>query len=55
MKAKLTAKVFFKKYKVKKLIFLGQPTSVYEGINLLTQESVAMKFEKKNDLNLLEL
>ena len=55
MKAKLTAKVFFKKYKVKKLIFLGQPTSVYEGINLLTQESVAMKFEKKNDLKLLEL
>ena len=51
----LEAKIFFKKYKVKRLIFSGPLTSVYEGINLLTKESVAMKFETKNSSDSLKL
>jgi serine/threonine protein kinase len=51
MKEILNRKIFFKKYKVKKLIFAGPFSSVYEGINELTKESVAMKFETKNRSN----
>ena len=55
MEKELTQKIFFKKYKVKKLICEGRFNSVYEGINILTNEPIAMKFEsRKSKFNLLE-
>ena len=51
----LKGKIFFKKYKVKKLICSGLFSLVGEGINFLTKESVAMKFEEKNIFNFLEI
>ena len=51
----LKGKIFFKKYKVKKLICSGSFSLVGEGINFLTKESVAMKFEEKNIFNFLEI
>ena len=54
MEKAVQRKIFFKKYKVKKLIHKGKFSSVYEGINILTNESIAMKFEEVSKYNLLE-
>ena len=54
MEKAVQRKIFFKKYKVKKLIHIGKFSSVYEGINILTNESIAMKFEEVSKYNLLE-
>ena len=55
MEKKLKEKIFFKKYKIKNLICKGQFSSVYEGINILTNKSIAMKFEPRiSKFNLLE-
>lgn len=47
-------KIFFKKYKVLKLISQSKFSSIYEGINIKTKEKVAIKLEEKNKYNLLE-
>ena len=47
-------KIFFKKYKVKKLISKSKFSSIYEGINIKTKEKVAIKIEEQNKYNLLE-
>ena len=44
--ASLQKRIIFKKYKVGKLINRTHISSIYEGINKITKESVAMKFEK---------
>ena len=55
MEKEITQKIYFKKYKVKKLIGEGRFSSVYEGINILTNESIAMKYEsRRTKFNLLE-
>ncbi len=55
MEIELNRKIFFKKYKITKLIHKTPLNFVYEGINILTNESIAMKFEKKSsNLRLLE-
>ena len=43
-----TNTLIFKKYKVKKLIYQSKLSAVYEGINVINNEPVAIKFEKKN-------
>ena len=43
-----TNTLIFKKYKVKKLIYQSKLSAVYEGINIINNEPVAIKFEKKN-------
>ena len=51
----LNNKLFFNKYKIKKLIYLTDLSSIYEGINIKDNEPVAIKFEKKScKLALLE-
>ena len=53
--SKLTQKIIFKKYKVGKLIFSSELSSIYEGKNELNGESVALKFEKiSNKFSFLE-
>ena len=47
-------KIFFKKYKVLKLISKSKFSSIYEGINIKTKEKVAIKLEEQNKYNLLE-
>ena len=48
-------KIFFNKYRIKKIIYKGKFSLLYEGINIKTNESVAMKFEKKDiNSNILE-
>ena len=42
----LTHRLIFKKFLVKKLLFNSEISKVYEGLNKLTNEPVAMKFEK---------
>ena len=54
MEKDVNQKIFFKKYKVKKLINKGPFSSVYEGINILTNGSIAMKFEEVSKHNLLK-
>ena len=54
MENAVNRKIFFKKYKVKKLIHKGTFSSVYEGKNILTNDSIAMKFEEISKYNLLE-
>ena len=55
METELNRKIFFKKYKITKLIHRTPLNFVYEGKNFLTNESIAMKFEKKSsNLRLLE-
>ena len=52
---KLQNKLIFKKFHVQKLIFNTHFTMVYEGINELNEEKVALKFEKiPGGHNLLE-
>ena len=46
--------IFFKKYKILKLITTSNFSSTYEGININTKEKVAIKLEEKNKYNLLE-
>ena len=51
----LNNKLFFNKYKTKKLIYQTKLSSIYEGINIKNNESVAKKLEKKSSkLALLE-
>ena len=49
-------RLFFNKYRIKKLIWKTSGCLLYEGININNNESVAMKFEKMNlrDYNRLE-
>ena len=47
--ASLQKKLIFKKYKVGRLINKTHISSIYEGINKITKEQVAMKFEKIGD------
>ena len=42
----LQKRLVFKKYKVGKLIYKTQISLIHEGINEITKEQVAMKFEK---------
>ena len=42
----LSNRLIFKKFHVKKLLFNSNISKVYEGLNELTKEPVAMKFEK---------
>ena len=42
----LLNKLIFKKFQVKKLLFHSHISNVYEGLNKLTNESVAIKDEK---------
>ena len=51
----LNSKLFFNKYKTKKLIYQTKLSSIYEGINIKDNEPVAIKLEKKSSkLALLE-
>ena len=52
--SKFVNKVFFNKYKVKKLITITNYSSIYEGINEKKNEPVIMKFEEKNKNEVLE-
>ena len=45
--SKILNKIFFKKYKVKKLIKNTQFSSVYEGMNINDKEPICIKFEIK--------
>ena len=47
-------KIFFKKYKVIKLIAEGSFGSIYEGIDIKTRNRVAIKLEDRIKFNLLE-
>jgi len=48
-------RLFFNKYKIKKLIYQTKLSSIYEGINIKNNEPVALKLEKKSaKLDLLE-
>ena len=42
----LNKRIFFNKYRVQKLIYKSSLCLLYEGINMKSHESVAMKFEK---------
>ena len=51
----LNNRLFFNKYKAKKLIYKTNLSSIYEGINIKDNEPVAIKLEKKSSkLALLE-
>ena len=52
--SKILSKIFFKKYKIKKLIRTTRFSSVYEGKNINDKEPVCMKIEIKNKIELLE-
>ena len=41
-------RLFFNKYQIKRLIYRSKLCFVYEGINIKTNEHLAMKFEKKD-------
>ena len=43
-------RLFFNKYRIKKLIWKTSGCLLYEGININNNESVAMKFEKKKGI-----
>ena len=43
----LNNRLFFNKYKIKKLIYQTKLSSIYEGINIKDNEPVAIKLEKK--------
>ena len=45
----LRNKLFFKKYKLQKLIYTGNCSLVYQGINLINKEPIAIKLEKRNE------
>ena len=46
--ANLNSRLFFNKYKIKKLIYQTKLSSIYEGINIKDNEPVAIKLEKKS-------
>ena len=50
---KLLKRLFFNKFRVKKLITNSKYSSLYEGINEKTNEPVAMKFEHKKSIHKL--
>ena len=50
----LNQRIFFNKYKIKKLIYQTKLSRVYEGINIKDKEPIALKLEKKSEHNLLE-
>ena len=51
----LNNRLFFNKYKTKKLIYLTGLSSIYEGINIKDNEPVEIKLEKNSSkMNLLE-
>ena len=43
----INEKIYFKKYKITKLIIKTSCCSLYEGVNIKDNEPVAMKFEKR--------
>ena len=47
-------KIFFKKYKALKRIAEGSFGSIYEGINIRTNDKIAIKLEDRTQYNLLE-
>ena len=47
-------KIFFKKYQIIKLISESKLSSLYEGINIVTKEKVAIKLEQRKKSDLLE-
>ena len=47
-------KIFFKKYKVIKSIAAGSYGCVFEGLDLIKKEKVAIKLEKKSYVNFIE-
>ena len=44
----INKKIFFKKYKLKKIMYKSLNSQVYEGLNIKENEAVAMKFEKND-------
>ena len=51
----LNNRLFFNKYKIKKLVYKTSLSSIYEGINIKDNEPVAIKLEKNTSkMNLLE-
>ena len=51
----LNNRLFFNKYKIKKLVYKTNLSSIYEGINIKDNEPVAIKLEKNTSkMNLLE-
>ena len=46
-------KLIFNKYKTKKLIYKSNLSEVYEGINIKSNEPVAIKFEKRKGKDLI--
>ena len=44
----LNNRLFFNKYKTKKLMCLTKWSSIYEGINIKDNQPVAIKLEKKS-------
>jgi len=54
-KEALKNRLFFNKYKIKKLIYESSYSSIFEGISLKDNEPVAIKLEKKiGEMNLIE-
>ena len=54
-KEALNNRLFFNKYKIKKLIYESSYSIIYEGINVKDNDPVAIKLEKKTgEVNLLE-
>ena len=51
---KLKDKIFFKKFKTVKVIAVGGFGCVFEGLDLIKKEKVAIKIEKKSNINYLE-
>ena len=50
----LEKKIIFKKFKLRKLLDTSDFSWVYEGKNIITNDPLAMKIEKKGQSNLLE-
>ena len=51
----LNNRLFFNKYKIKKIVYKTSLSSIYEGINIKDNEPVAIKLEKNTSkMNLLE-
>ena len=54
MKKKLSTEIFFKKFKKLKFVSCGAFGCVFEGLDLIKNEKVAIKIEKKSNINFLE-
>ena len=46
----MNKRIFFNKYRIKKIIYKSSLCLVYEGINIKTNDSVAMKFERMTSI-----